>query len=60
VLARVRGDAHRIAHVVETVEEADQVIGPGEILRSGHPNVVRLSTPASAARSRAVSIDGGW
>ena len=60
VLPSVPGGAHRVAHVVQAVEEADQVVLPGVAGRVATSNRVRPTTPASAARRRAVSTDGAW
>ena len=51
VLTRVPGDAHRVAHVVQAVEEADEVVAsPRTPSRSATSNSVLPSTPASFAR----------
>ena len=61
VLTRVPGDADRVAHVVEAVEEADEVVRARVLLRAGDPElgVARRRPPPSPAASR-VSIDGAW
>ena len=59
VLAGVAGDADRVAHVVQAVEEADQVEGAGVALGSRRPRRWRGRRRRPPARRRAVSIDGG-
>ena len=49
----VPSDPDGVAHVVEAVEEADEVVGPGVALGVARPRTrVRSATPASSARGR--------
>jgi hypothetical protein len=53
--------ADRIAHVVQAVEEGDEIeararVGGG----TATSKLTRSATPAAAARSRAAAIEGGW
>ena len=59
-LAHMRGRADRIAHVVQAVEEGDEVVGAGKVLGRRHLEAGVAGTPASFAASRARSIDGAW
>jgi cobalamin biosynthesis protein CbiD len=58
MLACIARDTDRVAHVVEAIEEADQVECAVVTLRRRHLERGLCSDPASTARARDVSIDG--
>ena len=61
VLAGVPGGADRVAHVVQAVEEADQVEFARRTRSRWRPGSRRArSPPPRAARSRHVAIEGAW
>ena len=52
--------ADRVTHVVQSVEQADQVVAlTGEVLRRGHLEP-RSPVDAASARLPGASIEGSW
>jgi len=54
------GCANRVAHVMQAVEQAHQVVGPGELAGPGDLEDSRSPAPALAARSRAAATESSW